>query len=66
MLLVAESLGNQRDDRYKTVRALGFVDAVIDAIALDVEARGLDIGAIHSALAADMFAAIPLATPPSN
>ncbi len=66
ILLVAESLGNQREDRYKTLKALGSVDAVIDAITLDAEARGLDIGAIHSALAVDMFAAIPLATPPSN
>jgi len=66
MSLVAESLGNQREDRYKILKALGSVDAVIDAVAPDAEARGLDIGAIRSALAADMFAAVPLATPPSN
>ena len=59
-------LGNQREDRYKILKALGSVDAVIDAVAPDAEARGLDIGAIRSALAADMFAAVPLATPPSN
>lgn len=66
MSLLAESLGNQREDRYKALKALGSVDAVIEAVAPDAEARGLDIGAIRSALAADMFATVPLATPPSN
>lgn len=65
MSLVAESLRNQREDRYKTLKSLGSVDAVIAAVAPDAEARGLDIGAIRAALAADMFATTPLATPPN-
>jgi hypothetical protein len=66
MSLLADSMGAPREDRYKALKALGSVDAVIDAVAPNAEARGLDIGAIRAALAADMFAAVPLATPPSN
>lgn len=64
MSLLAEALGRPREDRYKALKALGSVDAVIDAVAPDAAARGLDLAQLKAALAADMFAATPLATPP--
>lgn len=64
MSLLAEALGRPREDRYKALKALGSVEAVIAAVAPDAAARGLDLAPLRSALAADMFAATPLATPP--
>ncbi len=64
MSLLAEALGKPREDRYKALKALGSVDAVIDAVAPDAARRGLDLEQLRSALSADMFAAVPLATPP--
>lgn len=64
MSLLAEALGRPREDRYKALKALGSVEAVIDAVAPDAEARGIDLEMLRGALAADMFAATPLATPP--
>lgn len=66
MSLVAESLGNGREDRYKELKALGSPEAVIAAVAPDAEARGLDVAAIRSALILDMFPGAPLAPPPSQ
>lgn len=66
MSLLAEALGKPREDRYKALKGLGSVEAVIAEVAPDAEARGIDLGALRNALAADMFAAVPLATPPST
>lgn len=64
MSLLAEALGKPREDRYKALKGLGSVDAVIAEVAPDAVARGIDLEALKSALAADMFATVPLATPP--
>lgn len=64
MSLLGEALGKPREDRYKALKALGSVDAVIAEVAPDAAARGIDLDLLRSALAADMFATTPLATPP--
>lgn len=66
MSLLGEALGNRREDRYKTLKGLGSVEAVIAEVAPDAEARGVDMAALERALAADMFATVPLATPPAT
>jgi len=66
MSLLAEALGRPREDRYKALKALGSVEAVMAAIAPDAAARGIDPAQMEAALKADMFAARPLATPPET
>jgi len=66
MSLLAEALGKPREDRYKALKGLGSVDAVIAEVAPDAAARGVDLAALRNALAADMFATVPLATPPKG
>lgn len=63
MSLLAEALGRPREDRYKALKALGSVEAVMAAIAPDAAARGIDPDQLAAALRADMFAARPLSAP---